>query len=115
MSDFPTEVGADPDSARRFREEVQRESRADFREYQRTLRETNDRLADLETAFKLHIQEMEHWREANSAAIEMASKLDHATHGARMMVVAVFGFCTCILAVAGVLQLAQSAWRQFTQ
>jgi hypothetical protein len=115
MSEFPTEINAEPDSARRFREEVQRETRAEFRDQQRTLREITDRLTALETLFKLHIQELEQWRKANAGPLEAASKLDHATHGARMMVVAVFGVCTCILAVAGVLQLGHSVWRQLTQ
>jgi len=117
MSETPTlsATGADPDSARRFREEVQRESRADFRDHQRTLRETNDRLTALETLLKMHIQEMEQWRKTNEGAFAAASRLDQATHGARMMVIAVFTMSTCILAVAGVLQLGYAGWRHFTQ
>jgi len=106
---------AEPDSAQRFREEVQRENRADFREHQRTLHETNDRLTALETLLKLHIQEIEQWRKAHAGAIEAASQLDKATHGARLAVVAIFGVCTCILAVAGVLQLIASTWQKVTQ
>jgi hypothetical protein len=116
MSDREPPIHSDdPISARRFREEIQRENRADFREQQKALRDCNDRLTALETLLKLHVQEMEQWRKLNSGAFEAASRLDRATTGMRMMINAVFILSTCILAVAGVLQLSRVAWQRFIQ
>ena len=111
-SEIVTKTGADPHSLQAFREEFHREAHADFREHHRTLRETNDRLTALETLIKLHIQEMEQWRKVNEGAFAAANKLDQATHGARMMVLAVFGVSTCILAVSGVMHLSYELWRK---
>ncbi|TVR59432.1 MAG: hypothetical protein EA420_15985 [Candidatus Competibacteraceae bacterium] len=116
MSDYETLVNSDdPISARRFREEVHRETRAEFRENQKTLREINDRLLSLEHRLNLHANEFAYFQKTHADAIEAAEKLSNATHGARMVVLGVFGIATCILAVAGVLQLFSSTWQRFTQ
>jgi len=116
MSDYEASANSDdPISARRFREEVQRESRAEFREQQKALREINDRLLSLEHRLTLHVNDFAYFQKTRANAIEAAEKLSNATHGARMFVLGVFGIATCILAVAGVLQLFSNTWHRFTQ
>ena len=60
--------------------------------------------------FAKSIEEIHRWQREVKGPIEAAAKLDHATHGARLVVFGIFGVAVCILSVAGVLELVHRTW-----
>lgn len=126
---------SDPNSGRRFRDATLLEESRILQDTRQSLSDLHARLSAMESGLRelredgreilamreenrrheLKLQELEHWRRYAERPLEAADKLDHATRGARMAVLAIFSLATCILAVAGVLQLISHAWHRFFQ
>ena len=131
-ADAPTETNPhEPSSAAQFRTEVLREHRILLHETRQALHSLGERMALLESVQKTiredvthlkaeqagtrsverQVHDLQHWAEEAKEPLDAAARLAMATSGARAIMVVIFAAATGILAVAGVLQLMQGAWR----
>lgn len=120
------------DTASRFAEKLRHDNHLLLHETREVLRELCDRMNLLDAQMKnLHQQvdrlqsgshehaqfaksldDIHQWQRSVKGPIEAATRLEHAAHGARFIVIGIFGFAVCAMAVAGVLELM---YRWFNQ
>lgn len=120
------------DSTSRFAEKLRHDHHLLLHETREVLRELCDRMNLLDAQIKnLHqqvahlqngnndhaqfaksLQEIHQWQRDIKGPIEAATKLDAAAHGAKFMMLGIFGIAVCAMAVAGAMELL---YRWFTQ